>query len=178
MRSRDFTSYSNMAMNNMAMNNIVQPTSVIARIPQLVVEYHVYRAPVKCLSSIFVRSRAQLLNHLGCKRLQSAINSLFPLAYFARYRDRVALWLQVSGLEEQLATRRVVERQSGILIEKHGLGYQESSRKISMLALHNRKSMREVAEAILLAEELSERAPRNESRGSPLIMEFRSLLPS
>jgi hypothetical protein len=42
-----------MAMNNMAMNKTVRPISVIARIPRLVVEYHVYRAPVKCLSSIF-----------------------------------------------------------------------------------------------------------------------------
>lgn len=82
---------------------------------------------------------------MRCKLLQSANNALFTLAGFARYPDRMALWRQVSGLEEQLATRRVVEKAVSILIEKHGLGYQ---------------------------------APRNESRGSPLIMELRSLLPS
>lgn len=74
----------------------------------------------------------------------------------ARYRDRLALDRQVSGLEEQLVTRRVVERAAGILMERHGLTEPEAFRRMAKLAMNNRRSMREVAEAILLIEDLSE----------------------
>lgn len=73
------------------------------------------------------------------------------LARFAEYRqmeDRVAT------LEEQLATRKVVERAKGMLMQKQGLSEQDAFRKIQRASMNSRKSMREVAEAILLADEL------------------------
>jgi AmiR/NasT family two-component response regulator len=73
------------------------------------------------------------------------------LARFAEYRqmeDRVAT------LEEQLATRKVVERAKGMLMQKQGLSEQDAFRKIQRASMNSRKTMREVAEAILLADEL------------------------
>lgn len=73
------------------------------------------------------------------------------LARFAEYRqmeDRVAT------LEELLATRKVVERAKGMLMQKQGLSEQDAFRKIQRASMNSRKSMREVAEAILLADEL------------------------
>lgn len=77
----------------------------------------------------------------------------------ARHRDRLALESQVADLENALTTRKVVEKAVGILREKHGLTEQEAFRRISKLSMNHRKSMRETAEAILLAEDLSNDSP-------------------
>ena len=49
---------------------------------------------------------------------------------------------------------KVVERAKGLLMEKQGLSEQEAFRKIQKASMNNRKSMREVAEAILLTNEM------------------------
>jgi two-component system, response regulator PdtaR len=53
-----------------------------------------------------------------------------------------------------LETRKVVERAKGLLMDSQGLKEAEAFRKIQRLSMNTRKSMREVAEAILLAHEL------------------------
>jgi two-component system, response regulator PdtaR len=72
----------------------------------------------------------------------------------ARFQEFRALESQVKTLEDQLATRKVVEKAKGVLMTKFSLSEQEAFRRIQKLSMNNRKSMREVAEAILLAEEL------------------------
>ncbi|HEY7339237.1 MAG TPA: ANTAR domain-containing protein [Ktedonobacterales bacterium] len=71
----------------------------------------------------------------------------------ARYRDRLALEGRVADLEDKLATRKYVERASGLLRKKYELTEQEAYRRIARFSMSHRKSMREVAEAILLAED-------------------------
>jgi response regulator NasT len=61
---------------------------------------------------------------------------------------------KVRDLEDHLATRKVVEKAKGVLMEKHGITEQEAFRRIQKASMNNRKSMKEIAEAILLAEEL------------------------
>ena len=73
----------------------------------------------------------------------------------ARYRDRMALERRGATLEDALVTRRVVERASAILRKKYELTVEQSFPKTSMLALHHRKSLRDVAEAIVLVDELT-----------------------
>lgn len=73
------------------------------------------------------------------------------LERFQQFRE---LETQVKTLEDQLATRKVVEKAKGMLMNKFNLSEQEAFRRIQKLSMNNRKSMREVAEAILLAEEL------------------------
>lgn len=73
------------------------------------------------------------------------------LSRFREFRDMES---KVKDLEDHLATRKVVERAKGVLMDKYKLTEQEAFRRIQKLSMNNRKSMREVAEAILLAEEL------------------------
>ena len=47
-----------------------------------------------------------------------------------------------------------MERAKGLLMDAHGLKEAEAFRKIQKLSMNARKSMREVAEAILLTNEL------------------------
>jgi response regulator NasT len=56
---------------------------------------------------------------------------------------------EVDALKETLETRKLVDRAKGMLINK-GMKESEAHRKMQKLAMDKRKSLREVAEAILL----------------------------
>ncbi len=71
-----------------------------------------------------------------------------------RYNKFRTIEEKAHDLTEQLETRKIVERAKGVLMEKQGLTEQEAFRKIQKASMNNRKSMREVAEAILLANEM------------------------
>jgi two-component system, response regulator PdtaR len=68
----------------------------------------------------------------------------------ARFREFRALEKQLGDSREALETRRVVERAKGVLMDSLGLRESEAFRRIQKLSMNNRKSMREIAEAILL----------------------------
>jgi two-component system, response regulator PdtaR len=72
----------------------------------------------------------------------------------SRFQEFRVMETKVRDLEDLLATRKVVEKAKGVLMEKHSLSEQEAFRRIQKASMNNRKSMKEVAEAILLAEEL------------------------
>lgn len=74
----------------------------------------------------------------------------------ARYREWRALESRATVLEDQLATRKVVEQAKGLLMQNHNLTEQDAYRLIQKLSMNNRKSMREVAEAILLTTAITE----------------------
>jgi response regulator NasT len=73
-----------------------------------------------------------------------------------RFQEYRSLQGKVKDLEDRLATRKVVERAKGLLMQKQGLTEQEAFRRIQKLSMNNRKSMREVAEAILLTNEIGD----------------------
>jgi response regulator NasT len=50
----------------------------------------------------------------------------------------------------------VVEKAKGVLMEKYKLSENEAFKRIQRLSMNNRKSMREVAEAILLTNEIGD----------------------
>lgn len=72
----------------------------------------------------------------------------------ARYREFRTIQGELHDIHESLETRKVVERAKGLLMDTQGLKEAEAFRKIQKLSMNARKSMREVAEAILLANEL------------------------
>ena len=74
----------------------------------------------------------------------------------SRFQEYRTLSEKVKDLEDRLATRKVVEQAKGILMQKHGLTEQEAFRRIQKLSMNNRKSMRAVAEAILLTNEIGD----------------------
>ncbi len=58
---------------------------------------------------------------------------------------------QARDLEEKLETRRAVDRAKGILMDQYGLKEQEAFRRIQLQSMNTRKTMREIAEAIIIA---------------------------
>ncbi len=56
--------------------------------------------------------------------------------------------------QEALETRKTVERAKGVLQKKRGLSEPDAFREIQKQSMDRRKSMKEIAEAILLAEDL------------------------
>lgn len=86
---------------------------------------------------------------------QSDIKPSIEIALW-RFQEYRALEKQVKDLEDKLATRRVVEQAKGLLMQKQGLTEREAFRRIQKLSMNNRKSMREVAEAILLTNEIGD----------------------
>ncbi len=72
----------------------------------------------------------------------------------SRFQEFRSMEAKVKDLEDHLATRKVVEKAKGVLMEKYKISEQEAFRRIQKASMNNRKSMKDVAEAILLAEEL------------------------
>jgi GAF domain-containing protein len=58
--------------------------------------------------------------------------------------------------QEALETRKLVERAKGALMKKRGLSEPDAFREIQKQSMDRRKSMKEIAEAILLAEDLGQ----------------------
>ena len=71
----------------------------------------------------------------------------------SRFKEFRALEKEVTDLRTLLETRKLVERAKGVLMDTQGLKEAEAFRKIQKLSMNTRKSMREIAEAILLAHE-------------------------
>lgn len=68
----------------------------------------------------------------------------------ARFTEARALEDEVTDLEERLETRKLVDRAKGLLMQQ-GVSEPEAFRRLQKLAMDKRKSLREVAEAVLLA---------------------------
>ncbi|HEY7779866.1 MAG TPA: response regulator [Ktedonobacterales bacterium] len=92
---------------------------------------------------------AGVIHYLTKPWRQSDLRPAIEVA-LARFQEFRAMETRVKDLEDLLATRKVVEKAKGLLMQKQGLSEQEAFRRIQKLSMNNRKSMREVAEAILL----------------------------
>jgi two-component system, response regulator PdtaR len=69
----------------------------------------------------------------------------------SRYEQNMHLTNEVGSLSERLEARKLVDRAKGILMDQHQLSETEAYRRIQQQSMNLRKSMREVAEAIILA---------------------------
>jgi AmiR/NasT family two-component response regulator len=70
-----------------------------------------------------------------------------------RWREVRQIQQDLAETKETLETRKLVERAKGVLMDSQNLKEAEAFRRIQRLSMNSRKSMREVAEAILLAHE-------------------------
>jgi len=66
-----------------------------------------------------------------------------------RFREMQALADQNSTLEEQLETRKVVDRAKGILMDDHGMSEGDAFSWIQKRAMQDRATMRSVAEQVI-----------------------------
>ncbi len=74
----------------------------------------------------------------------------------ARFSEFRTMEREVISLQDALETRKAVDRAKGILMDTQGLTETEAFRKIQKMSMNNRKPMRAVAEAIILAHQVSE----------------------
>jgi len=64
------------------------------------------------------------------------------------------LMVKTKVIQEELEARKLIERAKDVLMRKRNMKGDEAYRWIRKRSMDSRKSMREVAEAILLTEEL------------------------
>ncbi len=69
------------------------------------------------------------------------------MARFLEFRE---LEKDVDNLEDQLETRKLVDRAKGILMDAQGLTESAAFRRIQKMSMNTRKSMKEIAQAIVL----------------------------
>jgi response regulator NasT len=69
-----------------------------------------------------------------------------------RWRELQALADEVESLQEQLETRKVVDRAKGILMDEHGLSEAEAFSFVQRRAMAERTRMRAVAERVIAGE--------------------------
>ncbi len=69
----------------------------------------------------------------------------------SRYDQNRDLGKEVKDLTEKLETRKLIDRAKGILMDEHKLSESEAYRRIQLQSMNLRKSMKEVAEAVILA---------------------------
>jgi uroporphyrinogen-III synthase len=68
-----------------------------------------------------------------------------------------------NALSDQLESRKLVERAKGLLQRDHGIGEEEAYRMMQKESRQRRKSMREIAEAVILSDELRRAASARET---------------
>ncbi len=79
-----------------------------------------------------------------------------------RFAEFTALRSEVGDLREALESRKIVERAKGVLMDSHGMSEAEAFRRIRKTSMDARKSMREVAEAILLTHDMERAADQQD----------------
>ncbi|HJU61443.1 MAG TPA: ANTAR domain-containing protein, partial [Candidatus Binatia bacterium] len=75
--------------------------------------------------------------------------------------DHTKLLEKSFEMQEALAVRKLLERAKGYLMRSKKLTEEEAFKLIQRQSMDLRKSMREIAEAVLLAGELEERADKH-----------------
>lgn len=80
-------------------------------------------------------------------------NNLFPAIEVAisRYQEMHALEDELFKVKDTLAMRKTLDRAKGILMDAHGLSETEAFKRIQQYSMAKRKTIKEVAEAIIRA---------------------------
>jgi response regulator NasT len=73
---------------------------------------------------------------------------------FSRFEEFRALEKEIGNLNDALESRKVVERAKGVLMDTYQLRESEAFHRIRKASMDSRKSMKEVAEAILLTHQM------------------------
>ncbi|MFN7171467.1 MAG: ANTAR domain-containing response regulator [Fimbriimonadaceae bacterium] len=83
-------------------------------------------------------------------------SDLAPAIEIARaaYDTHVKLSEEIEEMHDRIEARKVIDRAKGILMDDYGMTEAEAYRRIQVQSMNIRKSMREVAEAIILAKSI------------------------
>ncbi len=92
---------------------------------------------------------AYLVKPVNENELPPAINIAM-----ARFKELQALRSQVNELEDSLEARKLIERAKGILMQRLGLNERDAYERLRQRARDKRTKMKDIAQAIIEAEEL------------------------
>jgi AmiR/NasT family two-component response regulator len=116
-------------------------------------------APVVLLTAFSQRDLVERAKDAGVvgylvKPIQEA--DLAPAIEIAlsRFQEFRELEREVDNLADQLETRKLVDRAKGILMDTQGLTEAAAFRRIQKMSMNTRKSMKEIAQAIVLTHEV------------------------
>jgi len=70
--------------------------------------------------------------------------------------ENTELMVKTKVIQEELETRKLVERAKGILMKQYTMSEDEAFKRIRKASMDSRKTMRQIAEAILLTEKMGE----------------------
>ncbi len=99
-------------------------------------------------------NRAGVLAYLVKPFRQQELQPAVEIA-IARYREMMALEGALDSVQGQIEANRLIGRAKRILIERHGISDQEAYRRINTQALATSRTLREIAEAVLLTEDMA-----------------------
>lgn len=89
------------------------------------------------------------------KFTRTEINILTAVANQAAVAiENTELLVKTKVIQEELQSRKIIEKAKGILMKEHGLSEEDAFRRIQKHSMDNRRSMREIAEAIILTEQM------------------------
>ena len=71
-----------------------------------------------------------------------------------RFREFQQVRKELGDMKEALEARKIIDKAKGLLMEKYSLSEADAFRRIQKRSMDTRKSMREIAEAVLLSNEL------------------------
>ncbi|MCX7927816.1 MAG: GAF and ANTAR domain-containing protein [Candidatus Omnitrophica bacterium] len=116
------------------------------------------------LASVPLAIKGRVLGVLNCytshrhEFTKAEISILTALAHQAAIAiDNAELALRAKSAEEALATRKLIERAKDILAQDAGIPPQQAYRLMQKQSMDSRKSMRDIAEAIILASEVKKK---------------------
>ncbi|MFP5226385.1 MAG: uroporphyrinogen-III synthase [Acidobacteriota bacterium] len=93
------------------------------------------------------------------------VQTISTLAFLVGAEIEMArLEIEKNALSDQLESRKLIERAKGLLQRDHAIGEEEAYRMMQKESRQRRKSMREIAEAVILSDELRRAAATRESR--------------
>lgn len=116
-------------------------------------------APVLLLSAFSQTDLIQRANQAGVvnylikpwreTELQPAIEVALQ-----RYKEFRAKEKEAEQLTQKLEDQKVINKAKGVLMDKHNLSEAEAYKRLQKLSMDTRKSMREIADAIMLAHQV------------------------
>ena len=100
--------------------------------------------------------QAGVMGYLIKPLREGELNPAIELA-ISRFHEFAELRKQNADLKKTLEARKVIERAKGILMQRQGLSEAEAFSSIQKKSMDTRKPMAEIAQAVILSQELARR---------------------
>lgn len=116
---------------------------------------------LKSLLCVPMMVKGKVIGVINCytqkphKFTATEINMLTAVANQAAVAiENTELLVKTKVIQEELESRKIVEKAKGILMREQGLPEEEAFRRIQKHSMDSRRSMREIAEAIILTDKM------------------------